>query len=187
MLFDDKCNSVKIYVEVKSMETFECILKRRSIRHFLDKEVEDEDIKKILEAAMAAPSAINKQPWEFYVIKNKDLMAKLKSTSPYFDKNSPLIIVVCGNRTGETSKFTNDFWIQDCSAAIENMLLTATDLGLGSLWCGVYPRYDRYTKVREILKLDRSIIPLGIIHFGYPEKEKEPRTQYSEDKVHIIE
>ena len=114
-------------------------------------------------------------------------MAELKGVSPYFDKNSPLLIVVCGNRAGENTRQTNDFWIQDCSAAIENMLLTATDLGLASLWCGVYPRYDRYTKVRELLKVDKSIIPLGIIHIGYAEKDKEPRTQYQKEKVHIIE
>jgi len=169
------------------METRECILKRRSIRNYKNIPVKDEDIKTILEAAMAAPSAKNVRPWEFYVIKNKKIQDEIKAVGPAIDKNSPIMIVVVAERKSQSFTSLIDFWTQDLSAAIENMLLTATDLGLGSLWCGLFPRYEKYKKVNEILKLDSKRTSLAVIHLGYADEEKEPRTQYDETRIHVVD
>lgn len=169
------------------MEVRECILKRRSIRKFKNEMVSNEIIKDLLECAMAAPSACNKQPWEFYVIKNSELLDDVKKIGRYTNFNSPCVIVVCGNRERTLSKRENDFFIQDCSAAIENILLRATSLGLGTVWCGIMPMEVTYKKAIETLNLSDNIEPLGMIHVGYPDEEKEERTQYKEDYVHIYE
>lgn len=169
------------------METKDAILKRRSIRVFKDTEVPKEMIDELLKSAMAAPSALNRQPWFFYVIKNKEILEKIKKVSLYTDKNSNLIILVCGNINGINPLNLNDFWIQDVSAAIENMLISATDMGLGSLWCGVYPRMDRVNAIKTILKMPKNIMPFAMVHIGYPGETKAQRTQYDDAKVEYIE
>lgn len=168
------------------MDVKEAILKRRSTRDFLEQEISDDLINELLESAMAAPSACNKRPWEFYVIKNKEIQAKLRKVSRYSDYQSSLIIVVAADTKRSLSKRPNDFWIQDCSAAIENMLLTATSLRIGSCWCGLFPMVTPQKRVQSILELTDNIIPLALIHFGYPKVEVPPRTQYEEKYVHII-
>lgn len=168
------------------MNTYETILKRRSIRKFKDTKIKDEDILKLLEAAMAAPSARNMQPWEFYVITNNSIMNEIRNFVPYFNYNSSLMIVVCGNTSRSITKNDNDFWIQDCSSAVENILLTATSLNLGTVWCGLYPVIERSNKIKQLLKCPNDIIPMALIHVGYPAEEKEERTQYNENYVHYI-
>lgn len=168
------------------MNVYDAILKRRSIRKFKCDAISDEIIKKLLIAAMAAPSARNMQPWEFYVISNKEVMSKIRNVARSIDFESPLMIIVCGNTDRSITKNDNDFWIQDCSAAIENILLTATSENLGTVWCGIYPVMDRINKVTEIINLPKSIIPLGVIHIGYKDEEKEERTQYNDEYVHYI-
>lgn len=169
------------------MNVRECILKRRSIRKYKDQSLSKEIIKDLLECAMAASSACNKQPWEFYVIVNQTLLEQVKKIGKYTNFNSPCVIVVCGNRQRTLSKRENDFFIQDCSAAIENILLRAISLGLGTVWCGIMPMEVTYKKAKEVLELPEYIEPLGMIHIGYPLEEKEERTQYNEDYVHIYE
>lgn len=168
------------------MNVREAIYKRRSVRSFLEKEVDEQIIRALLEDAMAAPSACNKQPWEFYVIRNKDKQDQIKSKIMYSKFNSPIMIIVAGNNDFTLTKDSNDFWIQDASAAIENILLSAVSFGLGTCWCGLYPVEKRVQRVKEILELPENIIPLGIIHIGYPDKDIEGRTQYNESKVHYI-
>lgn len=168
------------------MNIREAIYCRRSVRTFLEKEVDDNIIKALLEDAMAAPSACNKQPWEFYVIKNKEIQNKIKSKIMYSKYNSPIMIIVAGNNELSLTKDNNDFWIQDCSAAIENILLSAVSFGLGTCWCGLYPIEKRAQRINDILELPNNIIPLGIIHLGYPDKEISGRTQYNDEKVHYI-
>ena len=167
------------------MELHEALLKRRSIRKYLDKEISDKNINKLLEAAMAAPSAINSQPWEFYVIKDKKVQGKIKGIAPFYNYNSSLLIVVAGN-TKRFIKLMKDFWIEDCAAAVENILVEATNLGLGTCWCGVYPIKSRMNKISKVLSLDKNIIPYALIHVGYPKESKEPRTQSDKKKIHII-
>lgn len=167
-------------------EVYKNMLKRRSIRKFKSDAVKDEDIEILLKAAMAAPSACNKQPWEFYVVKSSAKLDLVKSSGRYTNMNAPLAIVVCGNRDRCLSKKDNDFFIQDCSSAITHILLCAESLGLGSLWCGAYPMNSVVSKLRIALELEEKIIPLGIVYIGYPDEEKESRTQYKEEYIHII-
>jgi nitroreductase len=168
------------------MELEEAMLKRRSVREFLDKEVTDELTEKLLQYAMAGPSACNKRPWEFYVIKSPEILEKFRKSARYTDYSSPLNIIVAGNTKHALPLQLSDFWIQDCSAAIENILLGAVSLGLGSCWCGLYPQKRAVKNVQEILGLDENIIPLGLIHIGFPVSVPEPRTQYEEKRIHII-
>ncbi len=168
------------------MNVYDAILKRRSIRKFKSDFLSEEIIEKLLIAAMAAPSARNMQPWEFYVVSNKEVMNKIRGVARSIDFDSPLMIVVCGNTDRGITKKNNDFWIQDCSAAIENILLAATELGLGTVWCGLYPVLERANAVREIINEEKNIIPLGVIHIGYPDEEKEERSQYNIKYVHYM-
>lgn len=169
------------------MELFETLLKRRSCRSFLATEVKQVDIDKILHAAMSGPSACNYKPWEFYVVKNETALAELRKATKYSNINGKVAIVVCGNMSKTLPFDMKDYWIEDTSAAIENILLAATALGLGSLWCGVYPQKRNIENVKNILNLKDNIIPLGIVYLGYPEKQAEPRDQYDEKCIHNIE
>lgn len=164
----------------------ETIYKRRSIRKYTNQSINDETINELLKCAMAAPSARNMCPWEFYVVQNKDIQHQLRNISPNFNYESDTIIIVCGNTNKSLTKNNNDFWIQDCSAAIENLLLAATSKNIGSLWCGVYPVNERVSKVKSILKLQDEMIPLALIHLGISAEEKEARTRYCETCVHYI-
>ena len=168
------------------MDIREAIYKRRSVRKFQDTQVDDNIIKSLLEDAMAAPSACNKQPWEFYVIKDKEKQDQIKKKIMFCNYNSPLIIVVCGNKKKTLTNDENDYWIQDASAAIQNILLSSLSFGLGTCWCGLHPIKRRSERVQKILELPDYIIPLGAIHIGYSLKEIDGRTQYDESKVHYI-
>ena len=167
-------------------EVIENIYKRRSIRKFKETEVDDKILDDLLKCAMAAPSACNKQPWFFYVIKNQELMKNVRKFSRYNNYNAPAAIIVCGDTSKSLSKKDNDFWIQDCSAAIENILLGATSLGLGTVWCGLYPLENACNNAKKVLEMDESLIPLGIVLIGYPDEEQEMRTQYKEENVKWI-
>ncbi len=168
------------------MELKEVLLKRRSVRKFSPEAVPEEMTDEILHAAMSGPSACNKTPWEFYVVTNEDTLEKLRKAARFSNMKAPLAIVVCGNLSKALPLSYADFWIQDCSAATENILLRVTDLGLGAVWCGVHPMKSAEKKVREALSLPEKQIPLNIIHIGFPEESPEPRHQFSEKKVHFI-
>ncbi len=168
------------------MEALECIKNRTSIRKFIDKPVEDELIKEIIKAGMCAPSALNRQPWEFYVIDNKEIMDRITAVSPNFDKDSPIQVVVVGRLDYINGGDILDYWIEDCAAVTQNMLLAATALGLGSLWCGVFPRKDRCDAIKEILGLKDNQMPFSFLHFGYMGEEPNPKDKYQEERIHYI-
>lgn len=169
------------------MDLIETIYARRSIRKFLDKDVEPEKVETLLKLAMAAPSAMNRTPWEFYVISNQSLLDSiLNSEFKVLRYQAPVAILVCGNQNHFLLEDKRDFWMQDCSAAVENILLGATSLGLGSVWCGITPAVKKVEFVKNLLSLDENIIPFALIYIGYPNEEKEPRTQYDENKVHYV-
>ena len=168
------------------MELKEALLKRRSVRKFTDEPVSMEHIDELMHAAMSGPSACNKKPWEFYVVTNEQVLNDLKSASRFTKISAKLAIVVCGDlKKALPLKFAN-YWIQDCSAATENILLRATDLGLGAVWCGAHPQDGAENKIRELLGLDRKKIPLNVIFIGHPAEEPEARDQYDETRVHFI-
>jgi nitroreductase len=162
-------------------ELIKTIFARRSIRKYTAELVKDKDVKTLLEAAMAAPSSANRKPWHFVVISNRQTLDNLARVHPHgkmlFD--APVCIAACGDTT-----ISPRAWVQDCSAATENLLLAAVTLGLGAVWLGVYPRESRVRPIRKVLGLPETIVPLNLISIGHPAEEKEPRTQYDELRVH---
>lgn len=168
------------------MELKDVLLKRRSVRKFTEEPVNDEMIEELLHAAMSGPSACNRRPWEFYVITNPQKLEELKGASRFTKMSSPLAIVVCGNLSHALPMKMSEYWIQDCSAATENILLRVTDLGLGAVWCGIHPQKKAEEKVRKMLDIPNSQIPLNLIFIGYPAEEPEARDQYEEKKVHYM-
>ena len=168
------------------MELKEALLKRRSVRKFTDEPVSEEMIEELLHAAMSGPSACNKKPWEFYVVTNEGKLEELRNASKFSKMKSKLAIIVCGNLLHALPLKMAEYWIQDCSAAIENILLRVTDLGLGAVWCGLHPQKGAEERTREILGIPKTQIPLGLIIIGHPAEEPEARDQYDEKKVHYI-
>ena len=169
------------------MELKEALLKRRSVRKFTDEPVSEEMIKELLHAAMSGPSACNKKPWEFYVVTNEEKLKELKGASKFTKFSSKLAIIVCGNLSRALPMQLASYWIQDCSAATENILLRVTDLGLGAVWCGIHPQKRAEERVRNMLDIPKTQIPLNVIFIGYPAEEPEARDQYEEKRVHYIQ
>lgn len=168
------------------MELNEVLLKRRSVRKFTGQAVSKEMIDALLHAAMSGPTACNKMPWEFYVITNPDILTALRSASRFTRITAPLAIVVAGNLSRALPGYLAPYWIQDCSAAAENILLRAVDLGLGGVWCGIHPQPEAEKRVSEILGLDADLVPLNIIFLGYPAEEPEARDQFKAEYTHYI-
>lgn len=165
------------------MEALENILTRRSIRSFTDKEISSELIDKLLEAAVAAPSAGNQQPWNFIVVDDKSV---LKQITEYHPSSKMLneashAIVVCGDLHKEKHP---GYWIEDCSAATQNILLAAHALGLGAVWLGVYPVKERVENVIRHFKLPENILPLSIIALGYTDVSGKKIDRYKADIIH---
>jgi nitroreductase len=164
-----------------SKELIETILARRSIRKYTDEPVSEDDITDLLEAAMAAPSASNRRPWHFITVTERDTLDRLAEAHPYGKMlaDAPLGIAVCGDTT-----ISEPYWVQDCSAATENLLLAAVALNLGAVWLGVFPREERVAAVRRILGIPEAVVPLNLISIGHPAETKEARTQYEAARVH---
>lgn len=168
------------------MELKEALLQRRSVRKYTDKAVSDELVNELMHAAMSGPSACNRKPWKFYVVSDPEALKKLRKATRFSNIEAPLAVVVCGNLSRALPLQLANYWIEDCSAATENILLRATDLGLGTVWCGVYPQKSNVTKVRDILGLSDKLIPLNIIYVGYPAENPEARDQFNEKDVVVL-
>jgi len=160
------------------------IYKRRSIRIFEHKQVDKRVLVDLLKAAMAAPSASNARPWEFVVVTDASLLNELQTRLKYGKYNAPAAIVVCANLSIAKNESAFRFWVQDCSAATENLLIAAAGMGLGTVWIGAYPKDDVLQTLRELLKIPEEVYPLSLVYVGYPAEEKEARTQYEESRVH---
>ena len=162
----------------------ENIMTRTSIRQYKDQPVEQEKIDIMLKAAMAAPTAVNLQPWHFIVINDKKTIDMLAGPRP---TNAPLMIAVCGDTDKTTMPERNeklpDFWVQDVSAATENLLLAAHALGLGAVWTGVYPVMERVADVANILNCPQNIVPLAVVRIGYPDESPEPKDKFKEENI----
>ena len=162
----------------------ENIMTRTSIRQYKDQPVEQEKIDIMLKAAMAAPTAVNLQPWHFIVIDDKKTIDMLSGQQP---TNAPLLIAVCGDTDKTTMPDGKvklpDFWIQDVSAATENLLLAAHALGLGAVWTGVYPIMERTAEVANVLNCPNNIVPLAVVRIGYPDESPEPKNKFKEENI----
>lgn len=186
LVMDKKTETPDVNAEGGNDAVIENIMTRTSIRDYQNTPVEDAKIEELLKAAMAAPTAGNKQPWRFIVIKDKNT---LKAISENFHtmtmaEKAPLAIVVCGDLKATFPGDGVDYWIQDASAATENMLLAAHSLGLGAVWCGVYPQMKRVELVKEMLGLPDDIMPLNIVPIGYPAQDPEPKDKWKPEYIH---
>jgi nitroreductase len=164
--------------------TLETIFRRRSIRKYTDQPVESEKLDLLLQAAMAAPSAMNCRPWEFILVTDPEKLAQFRQRLIFGDRNAPAAIVVCGNPGLSANPAARLFWVQDCSAAAQNILIAAVGLGLGTVWIGIHPVGVFVKTVRTIMSIPRSVTPLCVIYVGYPVEEKPARTQYNPKRIH---
>ena len=161
------------------------IMTRKSVRKYLDKPIEEDKIEKILCAGMAAPSAGNKQPWSIVVVNDKAALARLGEKLPYAKMTSgaDIALVVCGDLSKGFEGKESEYWIQDCAAMSENILLAAHALGLGAVWTGVYPMQERMNIVSEELGLPENVIPLNVIPMGYPDGETPIKDKWNPSNV----
>lgn len=172
-----------------SADALECIMTRYSLRAYSSRPVADSIVEKILRAGMAAPTAMRMQPWEMVVVTEQPLKDSIASVSKGMAmiKDAPLVVAVCGNTNrfieGESAA-AGGFWIEDCSAAAENILLAAHAIGLGGVWCGVYPVDERVEHMRRILNLPDTIVPFNVMAIGYPEAAGAPKDKWNPSRVH---
>lgn len=158
------------------------IFERVSVRQYAQEPVPDEMVTRLLKAAMAAPSARNAQPWEFIVVKDRQMLKKMSVVSDYthmLEYAGAGFVVLGDLRISE-----KEYILQDCSAAVENLLLEAESLGLGGCWLGVCPRQSRMETVRELFELPEHILPVCLVSVGFPEKKPAPKEKFDERKVH---
>lgn len=168
------------------MDIFTTLHTRRSIRRFTDAPVDSESVNRLLDAAMIAPSAGNARPWQFVVVDDKAVLAEVPGINKYaaMAPEAPLGIVVCGDLDRERYK---GFWVQDCSAAVQNILLAATGLGLGAVWTGIYPEAERVAGFQKLLQLPERIIPLALVVVGHPAQQAERaehKSRFEPELVH---
>ena len=172
----------------KSMENqaINNIMTRVSVRNFTGEKISDEQIETLLRAGMAAPSAINKQPWAFVVIKDEAILAKLGEALPYSRcSNKPAIAIIpCGDLNKAIPGEMAGFWINDVSAATENILLAAHAMGLGAVWTGLHPDMNRAKMVQEMLDMPEHIIPLCIVPVGIPAESPDVKDKFNTDNIH---
>ena len=157
------------------------IFARRSIRQYTGQPISEADIESLLQAGMAAPSASNRKPWRFVAITDRNTLEQLAYDHPYGKMlaGAAVGIAVCGDPS------VSDWWVQDCSAATENILIGAVALGLGAVWLGCHGRPEREKVVRDVLGIPRHIGVLSLISIGYSAEHKEARTQYDPAHVHL--
>ena len=160
-------------------ERLQIIFSRRSIRQYTGQPVSEADITSLLQAGMAAPSAGNRKPWHFVVVTDRQTLRAIANEPPYSRVgDAALAIVVCGDPS------ISDWWLQDCTLAIENILIAAAGLGLGAVFLGCHERAEREQPIRQVLGIPQEIGMASVLSIGYPAEEKEPRTQYDPAQVH---
>lgn len=164
------------------MDALEAIFTRRSIRKFTSAPVSPEDVRTLLEAAMSAPTAAGVQPWRFIVLTDRAVLDAVPSVhrAANMIRQAPLAILVCGDTTSEQY---GGYWVQDCSAVMQNILLAARALGLGSCWCGIHSRPEREEGARKLFNLPAEISPLGLAVIGHPAEPFTAKERYDENKV----
>ena len=165
------------------MQTRDAIKTRRSIRAFEPAPLSDGDLQEILTAAMYAPSAGDEEPWQFLVIDDRALLQRIPSVHPHagMAPQAAAGILVCGDLRLERY---GGFWVQDCAAAVQNMLLAAHDLGLGSLWTGIHPVADRVSGFQQLFSLPAEVIPFALVLVGKPAQTRPTPERFQTDRVH---
>lgn len=178
------CQSNKEPMDSKT--AIDVIFGRTSIRSYRERPVSKDRLETLVKAGMAAPSAMNKQPWQFIIIQDKEILQALGKDIPTSKmvSQAAAAIVVCGDMQKAGEGWLQQYWIQDCSAASQNILLAITDMGLGGVWTAIYPAPERMKIVSEILHLPEFIIPLNIIPVGYPDGPANPKNKWDPKKIH---
>ncbi len=164
------------------MDAFDALLTRRSIRAYTDRPVSDESISRLLQAAMAAPSAGNQQPWRFIVVRDRGLLGRIAAAEPHGTMlaEAPVAVVVCGDLGLVRHE---GFWVQDCAAATENLLVAAHAEGLGAVWVGTYPREERVNGVRAVFDLPQRVVPFSVVAIGYPAGQPGPAYRFDPSRI----
>ncbi len=165
------------------MDTYQTIMTRRSVRKFTSGEVGDDLVEKLLRAAMQAPSANNGQPWHFIVIRDRAILDEIPTFHPFAQmlKQAPLAILVCADTRDARSP---DYWVLDCSAATENLLLAAHALDLGAVWLGIHPRQERMEKIIPLVKLPEGVKPLALVAIGVPAEHHPFADRFKPERIH---
>lgn len=168
-----------------AVSPYENIMTRTSVRQYTDMKVSAGAVDSLLRAAMAAPTAGNKQPWKFLVLDDRAVLDSVAAMAPAWVPvgRAPLAIIVCGDKELGFPGEVNDFWIQDCSAATENLLLAAHAMGLGAVWCGAYPAMDRVADLNRFFHFPPTIVPLNVVAIGYPAETPEPKQKFKSENV----
>lgn len=171
---------------MKNEAILDAIFKRSSVRTYTGAAVSREEIETILKAGMAAPSGMNRQPWEFVAVDDRALLDKLGDALPYAKMlhQAGAAIVICGDLEKDCSAPYCSLWIHDCAAAAENILLAVEALGLGAVWTAVTPNENLVTAVKDILKLPGNIIPFCVIPIGHPAGNAAPKDKFKSEKIH---
>lgn len=165
------------------MDVLEAIMSRRSIRKYTGEPISEQDLETILRAGFQAPSAHNIQPWEFIVIKDKSKHESIAKVHTYAKMlpQAEACIIVCGDKNKQS---TTGLLIEDCSAAIQNILLAAHGIGLGAVWCGLYPAVHLTKVVKKVCLLPNNIVPVGMVVLGHKGEEKKQMDKYNIEKIH---
>lgn len=169
------------------MDALDAIMTRRSIRRYTDEDVTAEQVETLLRAAMAAPTAIDNRDWAFIVVRDRQTLCDIAAQedgNAEMLKTAPVGIVVCGDMN-LTIKSDPDYWIQDCSAATQNLLLAAHACGLGAVWLGTYPVMNRVKGVAKVLGLPEHIVPLAVVSIGHPARILPPEDHFEPEKIHF--
>lgn len=164
------------------------IMTRTSVRGYSEENVSEEHVTTLLEAAMAAPTAGNCQPWEFVVISNKELLGRISKVHSVMGMaaKAPIAITVVGVPT-QAYPAANGYWIQDCSAATQNILLAAHAIGLGAVWCGVHPQTEKVIQISNLLNIPEGKVPFSVIVIGHLKKDKLPMCKWDPSKISFLQ
>lgn len=167
------------------MDTRKIIFQRKSVREFTNEEVTDAQLEELVKAGMAAPSAINAQPWKFGIVTERSKLDRLGAELPFAKmlKEAPAAIVVCGDLLKALTGTDKNYWVQDCAAATQNILLAAEDMGLGAVWTAAFPYEDRMKPVRKTLNLPEHLVPLNVIPVGHPKEDPKPKDKWNPENV----
>lgn len=180
--------------EAAQKSAIDVIMSRKSVRSYTEQAIPAETVEVLLKAAMAAPTAMNVQPWRFVVVTDQEVKDKLAGPRGGMIAKAPLVVVVCGESTfmrkpwgqpdAEPVEMENSFWYEDCAAATENLLLAAEALGLGAVWTACYPMPDRMVPTIAALGLPDNVKPFSIIPVGYPDGDNQPKDKWKPENVH---
>ena len=167
------------------MDALEAIFTRRSVRRYTAQDISTEQIETLIQVGLCAPSAHNEQPWHFIVIRDRTILDEIPNIHPYSQmlKQAPAAICVCADETLEKDSGSG-YWVQDCAAATENILIAANALGLGACWLGVHPRLPRIEAIKTLLRLPDSITPFCLIALGYPDQAGQTAHRERPQRVH---